>query len=287
MDRIATTRMVNGHREVVVFCALAVILTTRSSRLVIDIKTRRGRDILRVHDIEILLTETFLTRLDIVQTRHGPFHVVEGNILEVIGVGVVGLRKGEVEIGRTTEIVDRQRRLTQGTLRDIAHILQIEGIVDAEILQRRILAHQLHAIEPITDVVTEIGQGSHRIIEEVGFERFFDALLLLGRILLFSPFSPLFALGLLKGIRAVEVRTLAIALCTIQVTCIEVLGNSHAATHPTQAAQKRDADRKPLRHTHFVSNKKFAAKIGIILQISNYSSFLRAHTSARPIERST
>ena len=60
MHRVAFSGMADGHREVVVLGPRPHILPARAPRLVIDVESRRRRDVLRVHDVEILLAETLL-----------------------------------------------------------------------------------------------------------------------------------------------------------------------------------------------------------------------------------
>ncbi len=182
MHRVALARVAHGNRKVVVLGARPDILSPRAARLVVDVETRGGRDVLRHHDAEILLAVAFLSRLEVVHADERPLRVVEGHVLHVVSIGVVGI--GEDEVGRLgpQEVVERQRGLTKGSLRDIAHALAHEGVVDAEIGERRVERFDLHAVVVLVDVPPEVGQRADRIVEKVGFERFADAPLLLGRV---------------------------------------------------------------------------------------------------------
>ena len=259
MNRIATSGVVHGHRQGVVFRALPLILTACASRLVLDIETGRGADILGVHDGKVLLAETLLTRLDVVQAGHRLLHVVEGDILQRVGVGVVGLGKGKVEILPTTEVIHRHRTLAQRTLRNIAHILQIEGIVDAEIGERRIHLHHMHTVVTAVEIPTEVRERTHRIVKEVAFERFFDTLLLLGRILLLGTLFTLLV-GLLEGIRTVEVGILTALLGALQVTRTETLRPRRATAPPHEAAKQECYETFLLQH-RFQFGQKVGGKI--------------------------
>ena len=65
--------------------------------------------------------------------------------------------------------------------RRITHAVAVEGVVDSPRRERGVERFDPHAVVILGDVPFEVGQRPDRIAEKVGFERFFDALLL-GRV---------------------------------------------------------------------------------------------------------
>ena len=228
VHRIAFSGMVDGHREVVVLGPRPDILPARAPRLVVDVETRRRRDVLGVHDVEILLAETLLPRLGVTHADYRLLRVVESHVLHIVGVRVVGTRKTEVKELRPPEVVQRQRRLPQGSLGDVAHLLPIERIVDPVIGQRGVQRPDLDAVEIAAHVPFEIVQRTYRVIEQIGLQRLADLPLLFGRIL--RLLFPLLAFGLFERVVAVEVPRLAVLLGALQGLRIEALG-MHCLRH--------------------------------------------------------
>ena len=238
MDRIPPARVADGHRKVVVLGPRPDVLAARAPRLVVDVETRRRRDVLRMHDAEILLTETLLPRLRVIHPDHRLLRVVEGHVLHVVGVRVVGTRKTEVKELRTPEIVQRQRRLAQSPLGDVAHVLPVERIVDPVIGQRGVQRPDLDAVEIAAHVPFEVVQRADRVIEKIGLERLADFPFLLGGVLRLLVLA-LLAFGLLVGIAAVEVTRLAVALRALQGLRIEALGAHRLGRCKKQTEQER------------------------------------------------
>ena len=220
--------MVDGHRKVVVLGPRPDILPARAPRLVVDVETRRRRDVLGMHDAEILLAETLLPRLCVVHPDHRLLRIVEGHVLHVVGVRVVGARKTEVKELGPPKVVQRQRRLPQSSLSDVAHLLPIERIVDPVIGQRGIQRPDLDAVEIAAYVPFEVVQRAYRVIEKIGLQRLADLPLLLGRVL--RLLFPLLAFLLLVGVVAVEVPRLAVLLGAHQRLRIEAL-RTHCLRH--------------------------------------------------------
>ena len=238
MDRIPLARVADSHRKVVVLGPRPDVLAARAPRLVVDVETRRRRDVLRMHDAEILLTETLLPRLCVIHPDHRLLRVVEGHVLHVVGVRVVGTRKTEVKELRTPEIVQRQRRLAQSPLGDVAHVLPVERIVDPVIGQRGVQRPDLDAVEIAAHVPFEVVQRADRVIEKIGLERLADFPFLLGGVLRLLVLT-LLAFGLLVGIAAVEVTRLAVALGALQGLRIEALGAHRLGRCKKQTEQER------------------------------------------------
>ena len=228
MHRIAFAGMVDGHRKVVVLGPRPDILPARAPRLVVDVETRRRRDVLGMHDAEILLAETLLPRLCVVHPDHRLLRIVEGHVLHVVGIRIVGARKTEVKELGPPEVVQRQRRLPQSSLSDVAHLLPIERIVDPVIGQRGIQRPDLDAVEIAAYVPFEVVQRAYRVIEKIGLQRLADLPLLLGRVL--RLLFPLLAFLLLVGVVAVEVPRLAVLLGAHQRLRIEAL-RTHCLRH--------------------------------------------------------
>ena len=191
-----------------------------------------------MHDAEILLTETLLPRLCVIHPDHRLLRVVEGHVLHVVGVRVVGTRKTEVKELRTPEIVQRQRRLAQSPLGDVAHVLPVERIVDPVIGQRGVQRPDLDAVEIAAHVPFEVVQRADRVIEKIGLERLADFPFLLGGVLRLLVLT-LLAFGLLVGIAAVEVTRLAVALRALQGLRIEALGAHRLGRCKKQTEQER------------------------------------------------
>ena len=237
MDRVALARVAERHGQIVVLGPRPDILSAGAARLVIDIEPRRRRDVLGVHDFEVLLPETLLSRLLVAHADHGLLRVVEVHVLHIVGIGVIGAREAEVEILRAAEVVQRQRSLSQRTLRDVAHVLAEERIVDPVIGQRGVQRHDRHAVVLAVHVPPEVVERTDRVVEEVGFERLADFALLLGRILLLS--LAVLVLGLLEGVVAVEVVRLAVALRAHEGAGIEILGTHRPGHCQQQPGQQR------------------------------------------------
>ena len=229
--------MAHGQRQVVVLGPRPEILPAGAARLVVDVETRRRRDVLRHHDTEILLPVTLLARLRIVHPDHRPLRVVEGHVLHVVGVRVVGARKTEVKEPGSPEIVQRQRRLPEGSLCDVAHILPIERIVDPVIGEHGVQRTDLHAVEIALHVPHEVVQRADRIAEEVGLQRFPDFPFLFGCIL--RLLLTLLVFGLLVGVRPVERPGLTVLHGPLQGACIEILGPQYKRSDSEHSQQER------------------------------------------------
>ena len=227
--------MADGHREVVVLGPRPHILPARAPRLVIDVESRRRRDVLRVHDVEILLAETLLPRLGVVHADDRLLRVVEGHVLHVVGVRIVGTRKTEIKELRPPEVVQRQRRLPQGSLGDVAHLLPVERIVDPVIGQRGVQRSDLDAVEIAAHVPFEVVQRADRVVEQIGLQRLADLPLLLGRVLRLLVLA-LLALGLL--VRDCCRRGYPTGRCCC--ARIKVFASKPWRTHRLEALQKTD-----------------------------------------------
>ena len=237
MHRIAFARMVERHREVVVLGAGPDILAARSPRLVIDVEPRRRRDVLRVHDVEVLLAETLLSRFEVGHADDRLLRIVEGHVLHIVRVGIVGTRETEVEVLGPPEIVHRQRSLSESALRDVAHLFAVERIVDAPVGQRRVQRSDLNAVVVAPDVPAEVVQRADRIAEKIGFERLADLALLLGRILrLLFALLALFR-RLFERIVAVQAAGLPALLRTHQRLGVEALRTDDAGRCQKQTEQ--------------------------------------------------
>ena len=235
MHRVALSGMADGHREVVVLGPRPHILPARAPRLVIDVESRRRRDVLRVHDVEILFAETLLPRLGVAHADDRLLRVVEGHVLHVVGVRIVGTRKTEIKELRPPEVVQRQRRLSQGSLGDVAHLLPVERIVDPVIGQRGVQRPDLDAVEIAAHVPFEVVQRTYRVVEQIGLQRLADLALLLGRIL---RLLPLLALWLFERVVAVEISRLAVLLGAHQGLRIEALATPCLRLCKKQAEQE-------------------------------------------------
>ena len=258
MHRVALARMAHGQREVVVLRPRPDVLALRAARLVVDIEARRRGDVLRHHDAEVLLAVALLARLGVVHADERPLGVVERHVLHVVGIRVVGTRKHEVKELRPPEVVQRQRSLPERALRDVAHILAVERIVDPVVGQHRVERPDLHAVVVAPHVPHEVVERADRIAEEVRFERLADLPLLLGRVLRLLPLGILLA-GLLVGVAAVEVRRLAALLGTHQVAGIEVLRTQCGGSR--QAKPDEQHQQYAFRQWRHVNGRKTAAKV--------------------------
>ena len=253
MDRVAAARMAHGQREVVILGPRPEILPAGAARLVVDVEARRRGDVLCDHDAEILLPVTLLTRLRVVHPDHRPLRVVEGHVLHVVGVRVVGARKTEVKELGSPEIVQRQRRLPEGSLCDVAHILPIERIVDPVIGEHGVQRTDLHAVEIALHVPHEVVQRADRIAEEVRLQRFSDFPFLFGGIL---GLLTLLAFGLLVGVRPVERPGLSGLHGTLQGAGIEILGPQRKRSdreHSQQECQQYPV--RASRHSQRAENR--------------------------------
>ena len=188
MNRVALARVGEGHLEVVVLGARAVVLAAGAARLVVDVEARRGGDVVGHGQPELLLAELLLARLQIGHLQ--------------VGVGVVGLREGEVFVTGAFEVVRGHRGLAQRPQRDVAHPLAVERVVDPPILKGGVQRFDLHAVVVAADGPEEIVQRPDRVVEEIGLQRLADPLLLggIGRI----RRQVLLVLPVFVGIVAVE-----------------------------------------------------------------------------------
>ena len=193
----------------------------------------------------MLLAVALLTRLQVGEVDHRLLHVVERHVLHVVRIGVV--RPGEGEVGRlrAVEEVERLRGLAQRADRHVAHPAAIDRIVDVEIGEHRVDRPDLHPVVVAVDMPAEVVERPHRVAEEVGFERFADAALLLGRIGLLSPLLRLLVRGI--GIVAVESRVVAVLLRPHQRPGVETLGvRTHRPRNEQHGAcQQKNTDRRP------------------------------------------
>ncbi len=209
VDRITLARVAESDGEVVVLGPRPSVQPPRTARLVIDVETRGRRNVLREHDVEILLAVTLLARLDVTHADERPLGIVERHAAHVVDIGVVGRGKTEVKELRPPEVVERHRGLPEGALRHVAHPLAVERIVDPEIHEGGVQRSDFHAVVIGVDVPLEVVERPDRIAEKIGFERLADTLFLLGGVL--RLFGALLVLGLV-GVVAVEVGLLAALL---------------------------------------------------------------------------
>lgn len=174
----------------------------RVPRLVVDVEARRGGDVVGHGQPELLLAELLLARLQIGHLQVRLLDVVEGDVLQIVGVGVIGLREGEVLVTGAFEVVRGHRGLAQRPQRDVAHPLAVEGVVDPPILKGGVQRFDLHAVVVAADGPEEIVQRPDRVVEEIGLQRLADPLLLggIGRI----RRQVLLVLPVFVGIVAVE-----------------------------------------------------------------------------------
>ena len=181
MYGVALARVGDRHGDVLILGTRPFVESPRAARLVVDAETGRGRDVLRVADLEIGLAVAFLSRFDVGHLQEGTFAVVERRVPHVVNIGVE--RGGETEILPLgpLEIVERNRSLAKRADRRITHAVAVEGVVDSPRRERGVERFDPHAVVILGDVPFEVGQRPDRIAEKVGFERFFDALLL-GRV---------------------------------------------------------------------------------------------------------
>ena len=181
MYGVALARVGDRHGDVLILGTRPFVEAPRAARLVVDAETGRGRDVLRVADLEIGLAVAFLSRFDVGHLQEGTFAVVERRVPHVVNIGVE--RGGETEILPLgpLEIVERNRSLAKRADRRITHAVAVEGVVDSPRRERGVERFDPHAVVILGDVPFEVGQRPDRIAEKVGFERFFDALLL-GRV---------------------------------------------------------------------------------------------------------
>lgn len=173
--------MGDRHGDVLILGTRPFVESPRAARLVVDAETGRGRDVLCVADLEIGLAVAFLSRFDVGHLQEGTFTVVERRVPHVVNIGVE--RGGETEILPLgpLEIVERNRSLAERADRRITHAVAVEGVVDSPRRERGVERFDPHAVVILGDVPFEVGQRPDRVAEKVGFERFFDALLL-GRV---------------------------------------------------------------------------------------------------------
>ena len=188
-----------------------------------------------MHDIEVLLPETLLPRLEVRHADDGLLRIVERHVLHVVRIRIVGARKTEIKELRPPEIVHRQRCLPEGALCDVAHLLAEEGVVDAPVGERRVERAYLHAVVVALDAPAKIVQGADRIAEKIRFERLADPAFLLGRILRLA-LLPLLA-GLLVRVRTVKVPRLPALLGTLQRPGVETLRTYDAGRCKEQTEQ--------------------------------------------------
>ena len=213
-------------------------MSARSPCLVVDVEPGRGRNILRVHDIEVLLPETLLPRLEVRHADDGLLRIVERNVLHVVRIRIVGARKTEIKELRPPEIVHRQRCLPEGALRDVAHLFAEEGVVDPPVGERRVERAYLHAVVVALDAPAKIVQGADRIAEKIRFERLADPAFLLGRILRLAVLALLSLLaGLLVRVCTVKVPRLPALLGTLQRPGVETLRTYDAGRCKEQTEQ--------------------------------------------------
>ena len=195
-----------------------------------------------MHDVEVLLAVLLLARFEVREANHRLLRIVERHVLHVVEVGVVWRRKGEVELLRPVEVVERLRRLAQTSLRHVSHPVAVEGVVDAVVRKRGVDITQLHAVVVAADVPHEVRTRPRRVVEEVALERLADFALLLGGILLLLAFA-LLAIHVLVGVAAVERPRLPVLLRTHERPSVQSLSGTALGPHDKeQPGQKRPED---------------------------------------------
>ena len=86
--------------------SLPVVTTHRTAGLVDNICRGRGVDILRMYQLEVLLTVALLSRLQVHHIREWLLGVVEWHILQACRIGIVATGKREVAVLVTVKPVD-------------------------------------------------------------------------------------------------------------------------------------------------------------------------------------
>ncbi len=167
MHRVALARMGECDREGMVLRALPLVLAHGAARLVADVGRCRGRHVLRVHQLEVLLAVAFLSRFDIHQIRQRRLSVVERHVVDAGGVCVVGACEDEVGRLPAFEPVDRLRRLSQSAQRHVARAAAVERIIDAPVGQRGVERLDLDAVEVAVDIPFPVSKRAYRVVEIV------------------------------------------------------------------------------------------------------------------------
>lgn len=245
MYGVALARVGDRHGDVLILGTRPFVESPRAARLVVDAETGRGRDVLCVADLEIGLAVAFLSRFDVGHLQEGTFAVVERRVPHVVNIGVE--RGGETEILPLgpLEIVERNRSLAERADRRITHAVAVEGVVDSPRRERGVERFDPHAVVILGDVPFEVGQRPDRIAEKVGFERFFDALLL-GRVdgLLRLP---LLVFG--RGVRySVEVGVFAALLGAHERTGVELGTDTPRQQRRQEQHCREQICSEPFRH---------------------------------------
>ena len=154
-----------------VYRPLPLVQALCAARLVAHVEPRRGRDVMRRGDLEVLLTVTFLTRLKICQVQIGRLRVVERHVVHTVGIGIVGACELEIGALRAVEVVERHGRLSQSAERHVTHTLQVIWIVYAPVVDKRVERHDVDAVQVAVHGPREIGQRADRVVEQIRLQR--------------------------------------------------------------------------------------------------------------------
>ena len=136
------------------------------------VESRRGSDVLRVQNGDILLRILPLSGGDVPQLGKRFLHIVERGALRSVKIGVE--RLGHLEIPELRTVVEPQRDGGGPEIAEIgiAYVFLQEGIIHLEVVQYRINARHLYPVHGHVDVPREVVLRTYRIVEEVGFQRF-------------------------------------------------------------------------------------------------------------------